>query len=57
MKKSMRLKHRLKKLSTAQKKIEDRNPAKNGMHRPLAYVYIEILEIPLQTFVSPGVIE
>jgi hypothetical protein len=43
----MRLKRGLKKLSAAQKKVEDRNLAKNGMPKLLAYVYVEILEIPL----------
>jgi hypothetical protein len=47
MKKSMRLKRGLKKFSAAQKKVEDRNLAKNGMPKLLAYVYVEILEIPL----------
>jgi hypothetical protein len=40
------LMHRLKKLSAVQKKIEEDNLAKNGMHRPLACVYVEVLVIP-----------
>ncbi len=44
--------HRLKKLSAVQKKIEDRNLAKNGMLEPLACVCIEILVIPLSVIMS-----
>jgi hypothetical protein len=40
------LKHRLKKLSAAQRKIDDRIFGKNGLHRFIAYVCVEILEIP-----------
>ncbi len=45
MKKIMLLMHRLKKLSAVQKRLKKENLAKNGMHRPLACVYIEILVI------------
>ncbi len=39
--------HRLKKLSAVQKKrLKKENFAKNGMYRPLACVYVEILVIP-----------
>jgi hypothetical protein len=44
--KKMRLKHRLKKLSAGQKRLKIENLAKNDLHRPLAYVYVEILVIP-----------
>ena len=42
--------HRLEKLSAVQKKIEDRNLAKNGMLEPLACVCIEILVIPYNRY-------
>jgi hypothetical protein len=47
LKKSMLLMRGLKKLSAVQKKLKRENLAKNGMLKPLAYVYVEIVAIPL----------
>ncbi len=44
--KSMLLTCGLKKLSAVQKKLKIENMAKNGMLKPLAYVYVEIVAIP-----------
>ncbi len=50
IKKSLQLMHRLKKLSAVQKKLKIENLTKNGMHKPLACVYVEILVIPYTCF-------
>ena len=45
--KSMLLTRGLKKLSALHKKLKIENLAKNGMLKPLVYVYVEIVVIPL----------
>lgn len=44
--KSMLLTRGLKKLSAIQKKLKIENLAKNGILKPLAYMYVEIVAIP-----------